>query len=325
MRSILEDWFSNKIKGINLRNMFGGPNGATVQTSSVDFDEVERITNTKDEKEQLAIAKDPDINKKVLLFQNPFLYPKVHEVLASDEDETIRSIIAKETNLEYVIEGLIDDAKESVRIALVKNPTLNERQKERLARDPSLLVRSALADSDNLPESVMEILKNDASPIVVNKVKNNKSWQNNLPFLDSKKEAIDDSEDFVSQAVSYDNHPFGTPGDLAHTGDKQLEMAKSDKTSAIRLEILSLSNIPEVRREVAKNPKTSIDCLKDMIASDVDPEVVENAQRNLDNRSYDAEFNVKECFGGSASITTTADFAPAVTATMHSTSKKKKK
>lgn len=301
MKEILEGIFGHKV------NKF-------------DLDQMGRIATTEVPSEQLKAAENPNVNIRAMLFQNKNLHDHVWEVLADDEEISIRAMVAEDTPVQEVIEKLMGDPEDYVRAKLVSNKLLSVSDLEKLAQDTSLSVRLSVARKDNLPDSVYKILRQDSSPIVKNELEKNKVSNPTL-FDSAHKEAYDDG--YVSQCVSYDDSVFGNNCAMSvykmpMEAEKMINDAQSTSTSKIRLELLSISNIAEVRRAVANNANTPIEVLEDMANNDVAPDIAEDARRNLEYRLQ----GKSECFGGGC--VTTADFAPAVTATMHTPSKKKK-
>lgn len=300
MKEILEGIFGHKI-------------------NKIDLDQMGKIATTEVPSEQLKAAENPNVNVRAMLLQNKNLHDHVWEVLADDKEISIRAMVAEDTPVQEVIEKLMGDPEDYVRAKLVNNKLLSVSDLEKLAQDTSLSVRLSVARRDNLPDSVYKILRQDTSPIVKNELEKNKVSTPTL-FDSAQKEAYDD---YLSQCVSYDDSVFG--GNCAMSvykmpmdAEKMISDAQSTNTSKIRLELLSISNIAEVRRAVANNANTPIEVLEDMANNDVAPDIAEDARRNLEYRLQ----GKSECFGGGC--VTTADFAPAVTATMHTPSKKTK-
>lgn len=305
MKNILEGIFSHKI-------------------NELDLDQLGQIAVTKNPAEQLKAAMDPNVNVRVMLFQNPNLVDDVWETLAEDKESLVRSIVAKETPVQDAIQKLLKDEDNIVRASLAENPMLSVKDREILAQDGALTVRAAVARAKNLPDSVLQILRKDNNPIIKNELEKRKDIQQNMLFDSSveRKEAFDD--DFLAQCVSYDDSVFGNNCAMSvykmpTDAEKMIADAQSTSTSKIRLELLSSSNVAEVRRAVANNANTPIEVLEDMANNDVAPDIAEDARRNLEYRLQ----GKSECFG--AGCVTTADFAPAVTATMHTPAKKRKK
>ena len=223
----------------------------------VDWRQKQRATTSTNPDELALLAEDEDSGVRFHVAANPHTPLDVLLVLADDPVSYVRSGVAMTVELDPLAPATVQQ--------------LTETLAQKLAKDPSPLVRLSLVENKKLPPTVFDFLARDPDFIIRQRLAKNLSIsQNVLTLL-----AQDSVQSVQIHALQHRNIPPSWLEKMATHPSGQIRQAVCQNINA-PLKVLSRLSTdfdPAVRLAVAHHPRTPVETLK-LMTGDADAAVV---------------------------------------------------